>query len=315
MGFELRGKRVFVAGHRGMVGSAVVRRLAQEDCEILTVPHADLDLRDQAAVGRWFADRRPEAVFVAAAIVGGILANSTRPGEFLYDNLAIETNIIEAARRNDVEKLMFFGSSCIYPREAPQPMAESALLTAPVEPTSQWYAMAKIAGMRLCEAYRRQYGCDFVSVVPNNLYGLNDNFNPATSHVLSALMARLDAAARRGDATVEIWGTGRPRREFMNVDDCADAAIFLMRNWSEEGHINIGTGEDLSIAELAALIARVVGFRGELVFDTSKPDGAPRKLLDIAKLTALGWRYRIDLESGIRATYDWYLQQKSSPRT
>lgn len=312
MGFELRGKRVFVAGHRGMVGSALVRRLAQEDCEILTVTHAALDLRDQAATARWFADHRPEAVFVAAAVVGGILANSARPAEFLYDNLAIETNVIEAARRGNVEKLMFFGSSCIYPREAPQPMAESALLTAPVEPTSQWYAMSKIAGMKLCEAYRRQYGCDFVSVVPNNLYGLNDNFDAATSHVLSALLARLHAAARRGDATVEIWGTGRPRREFMNVDDCADAAIFLMRHWSEDGHINIGTGQDLSIAELAAVIARVVGFTGELVFDTSKPDGAPRKLLDISKLSALGWRHRTDLESGIRATYDWYLQQPPS---
>lgn len=311
MKFNLRGKRVFVAGHLGMVGSALVRRLAGEDCQILTAGRDSVDLRNQRAVDRWFDEYRPDAVFLAAARVGGIYANSVRPGDFLYDNLALETNVIEAARRVRVAKLVFFGSSCIYPRLAPQPILESCLLTGSLEPTNQWYAIAKIAGLKLCEAYRRQHGCDFVSVMPTNLYGPGDNFDPLTSHVLAALILKIDDAVRRGLDTVEIWGTGRPCREFLYVDDLADAAVFLMNNWSDDQHINIGTGEDLSIAELARLVARIVGFKGSFVFDPSKPDGTPRKLLDVAKLNALGWRHRTDLESGIRQTYDWYRREKA----
>jgi GDP-L-fucose synthase len=310
--FELRGKRVFVAGHRGMVGSALVRRLAGEDCEVLTVPRQSVDLRDQSAVNAWFAQHRPQAVFMAAATVGGIYANDTRPGDFLFDNLAIATNVTDAAYRSDVEKLMFFGSTCIYPRLAPQPMPEDALLTGPLEPTNEWYAVAKIAGLKLCEAYRRQHGRDFVSVMPTNLYGPGDNFDPLSSHVLPALLRRISEAAQAGRATVEIWGSGEPRREFLHVDDLADAAVFLMRNWSEDQHINIGCGSDVSIAELARLIARIVGFDGDFVFDRSKPDGTPRKLVDVAKLTALGWRPRIDLEPGIRDVYRWYLDNKAN---
>jgi GDP-L-fucose synthase len=309
--FDLRGRRVFVAGHRGMVGSALVRRLATENCEIQTIGREIADLRDQHAAFRWFDKHRPEAVFVAAARVGGIHANDTHPGDFLYDNLAIETNVIEAARRVQVQKLVFFGSSCIYPRLAPQPIRENALLTGPLEPTNQWYAIAKIAGLKLCEAYRRQHGCDFVSVMPTNLYGPGDNLDLATSHVLPALIAKIDNATRRGDQTVAIWGSGQPRREFLHVDDLADAAVFLMRSWSDDEHINIGTGEDLTIADLARLIAGIVGFGGKFTFDPSKPDGTPRKLLDVSKLTALGWRYRIDLKAGIRQTYAWYLKAKS----
>jgi GDP-L-fucose synthase len=304
--YSIEGKRVFVAGHRGMVGSALMRRLAQEECRLLTATREALDLRDQAAVDRWFDEHRPQAVFLAAARVGGIHANATRPGEFLYDNLAIAANVIEAARHCQVEKLLFLGSSCIYPRLAPQPMAESCLLTGPLEPSNEAYAIAKIAGLKLCQAYRRQYGCDFVSVMPTNLYGPNDNFDLVSSHVLAALIAKTDAAIRQGAETVEIWGTGQPRREFLHVDDLADAVVFLMQNWSEDEPINIGSGEDETIVELAGLIARVLGFTGRFVFDPSKPDGAPRKLLDVSKLTALRWRPRIGLAEGIRQTYDWY---------
>src|SRR5437016_3516828 len=304
--YSLEGKRVFVAGHRGMVGSALMRRLGQEECRLLTADREALDLRDQMAVDRWFDEHRPQAVLLAAARVGGIQANATRPGEFLYDNLAIATNVIEAARRTQVEKLLFLGSSCIYPRLAPQPMPENCLLTGALEPSNEAYAIAKIAGLKLCQAYRRQYGCDFVSVMPTNLYGPNDNFDLVSSHVLAALIAKTDAAIRRAGETVEIWGTGRPRREFLHVDDLADAVVFLMKNWSEDESINIGSGEDLTIAELAGLIARVLGFTGRFVFDPSKPDGAPRKLLDVSKLTALGWRPRIGLAEGIRQTCDWY---------
>ena len=304
--YSLEGKRVLVAGHRGMVGSALMRRLAQEECRLLTATREALDLRDQAAVDRWFDEHRPQAVFLAAARVGGIHANATHPGEFLYDNLAIAANVIEAARRCQVEKLLFLGSSCIYPRLAPQPMPESCLLTGPLEPSNEAYAIAKIAGLKLCQAYRRQYGCDFVSVMPTNLYGPHDNFDLASGHVLAALIAKTDAAIRQAGETVEIWGTGQPRREFLHVDDLADAVVFLMQNWSEDEPINIGSGEDVTIAELAGLIARVLGFTGRFVFDPSKPDGAPRKLLDVSKLTALGWRPRIGLAEGIRQTYDWY---------
>jgi len=304
--FPLKGRRVFVAGHRGMVGSAIVRRLALEDCEILTVGREIVDLRNQAAVDRWFIAERPDAVFVAAARVGGIYENETHPGDFLYDNLLIATNVIDAARRNRVDKLMFLGSSCIYPRLAPQPMPESCLLTGPLEPTNESYAIAKIAGLKLCQSYRRQHGCDFVSVMPTNLYGPNDNFDLLSSHVLPALIAKIDIAARDGRDTAEIWGTGHARREFLHVDDLSDASVFLMKTWSEGEPINIGTGEEVTIAELAHVIANVVGFKGQFDFDLSKPDGTPRKLLDVSKLTARGWRPSIDLETGIRQTYDWY---------
>ena len=313
MKFDVHGKRVYVAGHRGMVGSALVRRLAREDCQILTASRSEVDLRNQQAVDRWFDEHRPDVVFLAAARVGGIYANNAQPGDFLYDNLALQTNLIEAARRVQVAKLLFFGSSCIYPRLAPQPMPESCLLTGSLEPTNQWYAIAKIAGLKLCEAYRRQYGCDFISVMPTNLYGPGDNFDPLTSHVLAALIVKIDDAVRCGHDRVVIWGTGTPRREFLHVDDLADAAVFLIKNWSSDEHINIGTGQDLSVAELARTIARIIGFEGNFVFDPSKPDGTPRKLLDVAKLNALGWRYRTDLESGIRQTYDWYRREKVPP--
>ena len=304
--FPLKGRRVFVAGHRGMVGSALVRRLAQEECELLRVSRDTVDLRNQAAVDRWFDQHRPEAVLLAAARVGGIHENDTHPADFLYDNLAIATNVIEASRRTRVAKLLFLGSSCIYPRLAPQPMPESCLLSGPLEPTNQWYAIAKIAGLKLCQAYRRQYGRDFVSVMPTNLYGPNDNFDLLSSHVLPALVAKIDAAVREGRDAVEIWGSGRPRREFLHVDDLADAVVFLMKTWSDEEPINIGTGTDVTIAELARMIAEVVCFTGRFVFDASKPDGTPRKLLDVSRLTALGWRPQIDLEVGIRQTHDWY---------
>jgi GDP-L-fucose synthase len=304
--FPLKGRRIFVAGHRGMVGSALVRRLAQEECLILTVGRDVIDLRDQSAVHRWFDEYRPEAVVIAAARAGGIDANNKYPGDFLHDNLAIATNVIEASRRTRVAKLMFLGSSCIYPRLAPQPMPESCLLTGPLEPTNEWYAIAKIAGLKLCQAHRRQHGCDFVSVMPSNLYGPNDKFDLRSSHVLPALLAKMDAAVRECGEMVEIWGSGRPRREFLYVDDLADAVVFLMKTWSDEEPINIGTGTDVTIAELAKLIADIVGFSGRFVFDGSKPDGTPQKLLDVSKLTALGWRPRIELETGIRRTYDWY---------
>jgi GDP-L-fucose synthase len=309
--FELNGKRVYIAGHRGMVGSALVRRLASEDCEVLTATRQTVDLRDQAAVNAWFAECRPQAVFMAAATVGGIYANDMRPSDFLYDNLAIATNVVGAAHRFAVEKLMFFGSTCIYPRLAPQPIPEDALQTGPLEPTNEPYAIAKIAGLKLCEAYRRQHGCDFVSVMPTNLYGPGDNFDPLASHVLPALLRRIGEAAQSGAPTVEIWGSGEPRREFLHVDDLADASIFLMRNWSADQHINIGCGSDLPIAELARLIARIVGFAGDFVFDRSKPDGTPRKLVDVTKLTALGWHPRIALEDGIREVYRWYRENGS----
>lgn len=312
--FPLSGRRVFVAGHRGMVGSALMRRLGQEGCEILSAGRDALDLRDQSAVGRWFEANRPEAVFVAAARVGGIHENSTYPAEFLYDNLAIATNVIEASRRTGVAKLMYLGSSCIYPRLAPQPIPEAALLTGPLEPTNEAYAIAKIAGLKLCQAYRRQYGSDFVSVMPTNLYGPNDNFDLLSSHVLPALMAKIDAAVQEGRETVEIWGSGSPRREFLHVDDLADAAVFLLQHWSDPEPVNIGTGSDVTIMELARLIGLVAGFKGRFVFDTSKPDGTPRKLLDVSRLLGLGWRPRIGLEVGIRDTYDWYRASGSQAR-
>jgi GDP-L-fucose synthase len=304
--FRLQGRRVFVAGHRGMVGRAIVRRLAAEKCEILTASRAQVDLRRQQETEDWIAKARPDAVFVAAATVGGILANATRPAEFIYDNLAIETNLIEASRKAGVAKLLFLGSSCIYPREMAQPLSETALLTGPLEPTNQWYAVAKIAGIKMAQAYRRQYGCDYISAMPTNLYGPGDNFNLQSSHVVPALIAKIHTAKSEGRNEVEIWGSGRPRREFLFVDDLADALIHLMAHYSEEPHVNIGTGRDVTIAELAVAIARVIGWQGKFRYDLSKPDGTPRKLLDVSKLTALGWRAKTPLEQGLAQAYGWY---------
>jgi GDP-L-fucose synthase len=304
--YSLLGKRVWVAGHRGMVGSAIVRRLAPEGCEVLTAGRETVDLRRQAEVEEWMGVYRPQAVFVPAATVGGIFANDTRPAEFIYDNMMIEANIIHSAWQTGVEKLLFLGSSCIYPKLAPQPIPEDALLTGPLEPTNQWYAVAKIAGIKLAQAYRRQYGCDFISAMPTNLYGLGDNFDPQYSHVLPALIARMHAARQARAPSMAIWGTGTPRREFLYVDDCADALVFLMKNYSDEGHINVGSGSDLTIRELAELVRRVVGFDGEIVTDTSKPDGTPRKLMDVSRLSSLGWRASTPLEEGVARVYAWY---------
>ena len=309
--FELKGKRVFVAGHRGLVGSALVRRLEREDCVLLTALRGELDLTRQQAVEDWMQRERPEAVFLAAATVGGILANATRPVDFLYDNLMIEANLIAAAHAVGVAKLLFLGSSCIYPRLAPQPMPESALLTGPLEQTNEPYAIAKIAGIKLCQAYQRQYGARFISAMPTNLYGPNDNFDLASSHVLPALMRKMHEAKLAGQSKMVVWGTGTPRREFLHVDDLADALVFLMRNYDGEEHINVGTGEDVSIAELAAIIQRVVGFDGKIDYDASKPDGTPRKLLDVSRMTALGWRAGIALDAGIGNTYRWFVENEA----
>lgn len=307
--FTLRGARIYVAGHRGMVGAACVRRLQAEGCDIVTADRAQLDLRRQAEVEAFLAAARPDAVIVAAAKVGGILANDTLPAEFLYDNLMIEVNLIEAAHRAGVNRLLFLGSSCIYPREAPNPIPEDALLTGPLEPTNQWYAVAKIAGIKLCQAYRRQHGRDYISAMPCNLYGPGDYFHPERSHVIPALLQRFHAAARDGAEAVTCWGTGTPRREFMHVDDLADACAFLLRRHSAEEHINIGTGADITIAELAQEIAGVTGFRGRIVWDATKPDGTMRKRMDVSRLAALGWTPRIGFREGLAATYRWFLDQ------
>jgi GDP-L-fucose synthase len=290
-----------------MVGAALVRRLGSEGCTVLTVDRRTVDLRRQREVEDWLGSARPDLVFVAAAVAGGIQANSTRPAEFLYDNLAIETNLIHGAWRVGVEKLLFLGSTCIYPRLAPQPMKEEALLTGPLEPTNEWYAIAKIAGIKLCDAYRRQYGADFISAQPTNLYGPFDNFDVMGGHVMPALMRRIHEAKEAGAPEVAIWGTGKPLREFLHVDDLADALVFLVQRYSQEGHVNIGTGEEVSIRQLAESIVRVVGYRGRLIFDPSKPDGMPRKLGDVSKLNALGWHARIKLEDGLAETYRWFL--------
>jgi GDP-L-fucose synthase len=310
--FSFAGRRVWVAGHRGMVGSALVRRLAREDCEVLTVGRETCDLRRQDHVESWLARHRPDAVLVAAARVGGILANDRHPADFLYDNLMIEANVVHAAHQVGVGKLLFLGSSCIYPRLAPQPIPESALLEGQLEPTNQWYAVAKIAGLKLCQAYRRQHGDDFITVMPTNLYGPGDNFDLESSHVMAALLARMHAARVAGAAEVEVWGTGRPRREFLHVDDLADACVHLMRVYSGEEHVNVGSGSDLSIAELAELIRGVVGFEGRLRYDADRPDGTPRKLLDVSKLGALGWAPRIPLDEGLRQTYAWYREHAAA---
>jgi GDP-L-fucose synthase len=307
--FELKGKTVFVAGHRGMVGSALARRLSLEDVRLLTATRGELDLRDQAAVFDWFARQKPQAVFLAAAKVGGIVANNTLRGEFLYDNLAIAANVIHAAHVNGVEKLMFLGSSCIYPKLAPQPLREDHMLTGPLEATNEPYAIAKIAGVKMVEAYRSQYGCDFINVMPTNLYGPGDNYHPEYSHVVAALIRRFHEAKLSGVSKVVVWGTGTPRREFLYVDDMADACVHLMKTYSDIGMVNIGTGEDISIADFAGVVARIVGYTGEISYDTSRPDGTPRKLLDISRLAALGWRSRTPLEEGIALAYRAYLNE------
>lgn len=303
--------RIYVAGHRGLVGSAIVRRLQTDGAKnLLLRSRAELELTDATAVNAFFAEERPEYVFLAAAKVGGIKANDSFPVEFLRDNLTIQTNVIDAAWKTGVKKLCFLGSSCIYPKLAPQPLKEDSLLTGPLEPTNEWYAIAKIAGIKMCQAYRRQYGFDAISVMPTNLYGPGDNFDLESSHVLPAMMRRFHEAKLRGDKTLAIWGTGTPRREFMHVEDMAEATVHVMRNYSDPVHINVGVGEDLTILELAQLVANVVGFKGEILTDPSKPDGTPRKLLDVSKLAGLGWKPRIALEDGIASTYRWFVRSR-----
>ena len=312
MPFRLAGRRVFVAGHRGMVGQALVRRLAREGCEVLTAPRGELDLTRQAEVEDWMAKARPEAVFVAAARVGGILANDSRPVDFLLENLNIETNLIDSAHRVGVAKLLFLGSSCIYPRLADQPIREEALLTGSLEPTNEAYAIAKIAGVKLVQAYRRQHGADFISAMPTNLYGPGDNFDLETSHVLPALLRKAHEAKATGAGSLAVWGSGTPRREFLHVDDCDDALVTLMKDWSDPMPVNVGCGEDIAIGDLARLTAAAVGFSGKILFDRSRPDGTPRKLLDVGRLFGLGWRPRIGLEAGLSATYRWFQENRAT---
>ena len=308
--------RIFVAGHRGLVGSAIVRRLEAAGANgILLATRDQLDLRDQAAVNYWFRANRPQYVYLVAGTVGGILANSTRPAEFIYDNMLIHATVVHAAHQYGVKKLLYLGSSCIYPRHCEQPMTEEALLTGALEPTNEAYAIAKIAGIKLCEAYRKQYGDDFISAMPTNLYGPNDNFDLTSSHVLPALIRKFHDAKVEGRKEVVVWGTGSPRREFLHVDDLADACVFLMDRYDGERHINVGTGEDLSIRDLAEMIRAIVYPAGVLTFDASKPDGMPRKLLDVSRLHALGWKHRIGLEDGIKTTYDWFLKNQGALRT
>jgi GDP-L-fucose synthase len=307
--------KVYVAGHRGMVGSAIVRSLRARGYENLVLrTSGELDLRDQAEVRSFFEVERPDYVFLAAAKVGGILANKDYPADFLYDNLAIEGNVIHAAYLTGVEKLLFLGSTCIYPKMAPQPLREEYLLTGPLEPTNEWYAVAKIAGIKLCQAYRRQHGSDFISAMPTNLYGPGDNFDLERSHVVPALMRKFHAARVVGATSATVWGSGTPQREFLHVDDLADALVFLMAHYSGEEHVNVGVGSDLSIRELAELIAEIVGYEGGLVFDTSRPDGTPRKLVDISKISALGWAPRIGLRAGLASTYEWFLEHQDQLR-
>lgn len=313
--FSLDGKRVFVAGHRGMVGSAIIRALGQRSCEILTAPWPGVDLRRQEEVEQWMQFERPDAVFLAAARVGGIWANSTRPAEFIYDNLAIQSAVIEGARRAGTGKLLFLGSSCIYPRLASQPIVEDALLDGPLESTNEWYAVAKIAGIKMCQAYRRQYGCNYISLMPTNLYGPGDSFDLEGGHVIPALMRKMHEGRMSGSEEVVVWGSGTPRREFLHVDDLAEAAVHLMEVYAGEEHVNVGTGHDITIAELAQMIKDVTGFHGRLTYDRSMPDGTPRKQLDVTRMTGLGWRARIKLPTGLADTYRWFLDTEdvSSP--
>lgn len=305
--FSLKGKRIWVAGHRGMVGSAILRRLEREDCEVITVAQQAVDLTRQSETESWLAKARPQVIFIAAARVGGIHANATYPADFLYDNLMIEANIVHAAHRAGVEKLMLLGSSCIYPRDTPQPIAESALLAGHLEPTNEWYAIAKIAGVKLCQAYRRQHGDDFISVMPTNIYGPGDNFHAENSHVPAALLWRFHEAKLANQSEVVVWGSGTPFREFMYVDDAADACVFVMQHYSGDGHLNISSGEELSIGDFAERIRSVVGYRGRIVFDTSRPDGMPRKALDVSRLSHLGWSSSTPLQLGLERYYEWFL--------
>src|SRR5687767_522396 len=313
---EMNGNsRIFVAGHRGLVGSAICRRLEQLGYEnVLTATRDQLDLRDQAAVNYWFRANRPEYIFLVAGTVGGILANSTRPAEFIYDNLMIHATVVHSAHLFGTKKLLYLGSSCIYPRHATQPMKEEELLTGPLEPTNEAYAIAKIAGIKLCQSYRKQYGSDFISAMPTNLYGPNDNFDLNSSHVLPAIIRKFHDAREEGRDEVVVWGTGSPRREFLHVDDLADACVFLMQHYDEANHINVGTGEDVSIKELAEMVRRIVHPAAKIVWDTTKPDGSPRKLLDVSRLHALGWRHRIALGEGIESTYQWFLTHRAELR-
>lgn len=308
--YEFSGQKIFVAGHRGMVGAALVRRLEHENVELLTASSGDLDLRDQAEVRRWMEKNMPQAIFLAAAKVGGIAANDRFPADFLYDNLMIEANVIHAAHEFGVEKLLLLGSTCIYPKLSPQPIPEEALLTGPLEPTNEWYAIAKIAGIKLCQAYRRQHGSDFIAAQPTNLYGPGDNFDLETSHVLPALMRKAHDAKRKNAPSMTVWGSGAPLREFMHVDDLADSLVFLMQRYSGEMHINCGTGEEVSIRDLAEAIKAVVGYDGQLAFDATKPDGTPRKLADTSRLSELGWSHHISLQAGLAETYHWFLESE-----
>lgn len=312
MAFELEGKRVWVAGHRGMVGSAVARRLERENCTMVFAGRERVDLTRQNEVERFLREEKPDVVIMAAAKVGGILANSQYPADFLYENMIIEANITHAAHEVGVSKYLFLGSSCIYPKFAPQPIVESSLLTSALEPTNEWYAIAKIAGLKLAEAYRRQYGHDFISAMPTNLYGPGDNFDLNSSHVMPALIRKAHEAKLRGDREIVIWGTGTPRREFLHSDDCADALVFLLKNYSGEEHVNVGSGEDITILELTQLVCEVVGFEGKIVHDLSKPDGTPRKLMSADKLRGLGWKPRIALRDGVSASYDWFKANMAS---
>jgi GDP-L-fucose synthase len=312
--YSLKGKRVWVAGHRGMVGAALLRRLGREDCIPLTASRDEVDLRDQAATMRWVEKSKPDAVFIAAARVGGINANNQYPAEFLYDNLMIEANVINAAFKIGVGKLAFLGSSCIYPKLAPQPMSEDALLTGPLEPTNEWYAIAKIAGIKLCQSYRKQYGCHFISAMPTSLYGPGDYFDLENSHVVPALMRKAHEAKLAGSKSITVWGTGTPRREFLHVDDCADGVVHLMKMYDGYEHVNVGFDNDLPIGDLAKMICRVVGFTGEFLYDTARPDGTPRKLMSSARLRVMGWKPAIGLEDGLASTYQWFLDQQASLR-
>ncbi len=312
--FSLQNKKVWVAGHAGMVGSALLRRLQQEDCDVLTIDRHDLDLRRQDHVEKFFLNHKPDAVIVAAAHVGGIVANNNEPADFLYNNLAIETNLIHAAYKAGVEKLLFLGSSCIYPREAPQPIREDSLLTGPLEPTNEYYAVAKIAGIKLCQAYRKQYGCNFISAMPCNLYGPGDRYDAERSHVIPALIMKMNEAKEKRADHVVLWGTGTPLREFLYVDDLAEALVFLLENYQESEPVNIGAGHDVSIAALAGTIAEAVGFEGTIGFDSTKPDGTPRKLMDSSKINAMGWQPQIVLPEGIKKAYKWYLENKKVDR-
>lgn len=306
--YNLAGKRVYVAGHNGMVGRAVVKALAGENCTVLTSERQDADLLRQSEVETWMAHQKPDAVVVCAARVGGILANDTYPADFIYDNLMIEANLIRASLDIGVEKLLFLGSSCIYPKLAPQPIAEEALLTGALEPTNEWYAIAKIAGIKICQAYRKQHGVDFISAMPTNLYGPHDNFDLQSSHVIPALMRKCHEAKLAGEATMEVWGSGKVMREFLHVEDCAAGIVFLLKHYSDMSHVNLGTGEDVTIRQLAETITKTVGFEGILSFDASKPDGTPRKLLDVSKINNLGWRHQLDLETGLAAAYQWFVE-------